>query len=368
MLPSAFRQWLFDRLSVRTMRYVTAVPRDGAAGLTRHVYDMIEEDFFINGSLTSRSQVPELMAAIWCLGRETMLVDDRLDRTTKEAVCGVMSNLNDCPYCGDMLVSLVHAGDEHDAAEKLFESRLGEIEDPVLRARLEWVEAVTSPGDRELPPLPYTVDELPELLGSMLGMADINRFSHVVMDGSPVDVGTLQGSALRLFGNELRATKRRAAEPGRALELLPAAALPDDLAWAAPNPRVADSIARWAAALRRETDGVIPAAARRAVAESLDRWRNEEMPPFGRFEDPDVAHLHGEEQAIARLAIVLAKAPYRVTEELVEPLLAGGEERFVRILAWAASVGARRFAALVAEHAARQLGAPRALATATSGA
>ena len=67
---------------------------------------MITEDFFVNGSLTSRSKVPNLLAAIWTAGRESILTDDHLDRTTKEAICAVLSDINDCPYCGDMLISL----------------------------------------------------------------------------------------------------------------------------------------------------------------------------------------------------------------------------------------------------------------------
>ena len=51
------------------------VPRGAATGLTREVYDMIADDFFMNGSLTSRSRVPNLLAAVWTLGRESMLVD-----------------------------------------------------------------------------------------------------------------------------------------------------------------------------------------------------------------------------------------------------------------------------------------------------
>lgn len=359
MLPSKLRYWLFDRLSIKTMRYVSAVPRGEATGLTREVYDMIAEDFFMNGSLTSRSRVPNLLAAVWTLGRESMLVDDRLDRTSKEAICAVLSELNDCPYCGDMLVSLVHAGDRHDAASALFASSVGEIFDRRLRDQLSWVEAVTAPGREDVPPLPFTADELPEVIGSMLGMADINRYSHVVMNGSPVDVGRLQGAALRLFGTELRATKQRAAEPGRAIPLLPPAELPADLAWAAPNPRIADSIARWAAAVDRETIEVISPAVRGCVDESLARWRNERMPLSRSWVEPDVEALTGEDKAVARLAIVLAKAPYQVSESLVEPLLGGGEERFVRILAWATGIGARRFAALVARRAADQLAAQR---------
>ena len=81
------------------MRYVTAVPTREARGLTKAVYDQIREDFFKNGSLTSRSRVPELMAAIWTGGREAMLVADKVDRTTKDAITALLSRINDCPYC-----------------------------------------------------------------------------------------------------------------------------------------------------------------------------------------------------------------------------------------------------------------------------
>ena len=105
MLPKTLRFWLFDTLSIKTMRYVRSVPTRKAKGLVARVYQMIAEDFFINGSLTSRSKVPELLAAIWTAGRESILVTDRLERTTKEAMTAVLSRINDCPYCGDMLIS-----------------------------------------------------------------------------------------------------------------------------------------------------------------------------------------------------------------------------------------------------------------------
>ena len=147
MLPAKIRYRLFDKMSVKTMRYVDAVTFHDAHGLTKEIYDMIKRDFFINGSLTSRSKVPEILAAIWTVGRESMLVDDALDRTTKEAICAVMSSINDCPYCGDMLVSLVHAGDKHDAAAALLKDELDRIMDPLLRDQLNWVKAVSLPGN-----------------------------------------------------------------------------------------------------------------------------------------------------------------------------------------------------------------------------
>ena len=46
MLPKILRFWLFETLSLKTMRYVHAIPRRKAIGLVAQVYDMIEEDFF----------------------------------------------------------------------------------------------------------------------------------------------------------------------------------------------------------------------------------------------------------------------------------------------------------------------------------
>src|SRR5215510_321291 len=145
MLPKTFRYWLFEAMSLRTMRYVHAISRRKATGLVAQVYDMIEEDFFINGSLISRSKVPNLMAAIWTAGRESILVDDRLDRTTKEAMNAVLSQVNDCPYCGDMLVSLVHASGKHDAAFDIFSENEADITDTTLQKRLTWVKSIATP-------------------------------------------------------------------------------------------------------------------------------------------------------------------------------------------------------------------------------
>jgi AhpD family alkylhydroperoxidase len=354
MLPSNLRYWLFDTLSVKTMRYVSAVPTRKAQGLTKQVYDMIREDFFKNGSLTSRSKVPELMAAIWTGGREAMLVEDRVDRTTKDAISAVLSQINDCPYCEDMLVSLVHAGGKHEAAGDIFAQNGLDATDENLRKGLEWVRAIAQPGNREIPPNPFSDDQLPEVLGTLMGMSDINRFSHVVMEDSPVSapfgLRTIKALALRLFGSELEVTRRLALEKGRALPLLPPAELPDDMGWAKPNRRVADAIARWTAAVERQAEGVISGKVRRVVETSLGNWKGEQMPISRSWADADIVGLQGRDRAIAKLAIVLAKAPWQVDEKMAEAVLGddGNEERFIRILAWASFTGARRFVQLVA--------------------
>ena len=355
MLPEKIRYALFDQMSVKTMRYVDAVPTRRAEGLTKQVYDMIREDFFKNGSLTSRSKVPNLMAAIWTAGREAMLVEDRVDRTTKDAICAVLSQANDCPYCEDMLVSLVHAGGRHEAAKDIFAQNDLLAADFEMRKRLEWVRAISAPGADGLPPPPFTTEQLPEVLGTLMAMSDINRFSHVVMEDSPVNAPfgarAIKAAALRFFGDELRATRRIPLQPGRALAFLPPAPLPEDMFWAKPNPRVADALARYAAAVERETAEVISPEVKSVVHASLQQWHGEQMPISRAWVDAEVVGLCDGDEAIAKLAIVLAKAPYQVDETMVEAVIGNDadQQRLIRILAWSSFVGGRRFVEYTAQ-------------------
>jgi hypothetical protein len=369
MLPSKLRYWLFDTLSVQTMRYVSVVPARQATGLTRRVYEMIREDFFRNGSLTSRSRVPDLMAAIWTLGRESMLVEDRVDRTTKDAMSALLSQINDCTYCEDMLISLVHAAGDHEAAGDIFEGTGFDASSELLRRRLEWLRSVATACEDDIPETPFTEEQMPEIIGTLMGMTDINRFSHVVMEDSPVGtpfgLRSIKAWALRAFGAELRVTRSRPLVPGRALELLPPAELPLDMRWAEPNPRVAAAVSRWVTTVEREGAKVVSPEARQVVHEALSRWNGEVMPLSGGWIDDEVGGLAGRDESIARLAVVLAKAPYRVTGKMVADVMdeERDEERFVRILAWSSFATARRFAQLVARKAGAKPGLePRAAA------
>jgi hypothetical protein len=249
-----------------------------------------------------------------------------------------------------MLISLVHAGGHHEAASNIFAESEAAIGDGVLRARLAWVRSVASPGTTTHPPAPFTAVELPEAIAALMAMSDINRFSHVVMDGSPVTaplgIERAKAAALRLFGGELRATHVERLTPGRALSLLPPAALPPDMQWAIPNPRIADALSRWTAAVECEASQVISPAVRDLVACNLQHWNGEQMPISRSWVDVEASALTGRDRAIARLALVLAKAPYQVDEKLVVDVLreCRCEETFIRILAWASFSSARRFA------------------------
>ena len=187
-----------------------------------------------------------------------------------------------------------------------------------------------------------------------MALSDINRFSHIVMDGSPVNapfgLQAMKAYALRLFGGELRATHKHPLEPGRTLHLLPEAELPDDMQWASSNPRIAGALARWAAAVERESGHVVPERTRQFVHGSLRQWQGEQMPISRSWVDREVDGLQGNERAIARLALVVAKASYQSDDSLVADVLEYNpeQEQFLRVLAWSTFTAARYVAARIA--------------------
>ena len=62
LLPKALRFSLFDALSLKTMRFVHAVPRRQASGLVAEVYEQIDHDFF--SFFSSICQIIEMFVAI----------------------------------------------------------------------------------------------------------------------------------------------------------------------------------------------------------------------------------------------------------------------------------------------------------------
>ena len=152
---------------------------------------------------------------------------------------------------------------------------------------------------------------------------------------------------LKLFGRELHVTTRQILEPGTSLNFLPKAPLPDDLHWAASNPRIAEALSRWAAVIHKEIDKTVSPEIRSHVEKTLKQWDCARMPISRSWLEKETA---SKDRAHARLALVMAKASYHFDETLMSEVLSYGaqEEDIIRILSWASFTGARRLTELTA--------------------
>jgi oligoribonuclease (3'-5' exoribonuclease) len=74
------------------------------------------------------------------------------------------------------------------------------------------------------------------------------------------------------------------------------------------------------------------------------------MPISRNWVEQEVDGLDGNEHAIARLALVVAKASYQIDDGLVDEVLNYNpeQEQFLRILAWSTFTAARYVAARIA--------------------
>ncbi len=65
--------------------------------------------------------------------------------------------------------------------------------------------------------------------------------------------------------------------------------------------------------------------------------------------EQEVEGLQGNERAIAKLALALAKASYQIDDQMIEDVIHynPGEENFIRILAWSSFTAARYIASRI---------------------
>jgi AhpD family alkylhydroperoxidase len=256
--------------------------------------------------------------------RETLLAQGAADRASKEMVATGVSVANTCPYCVDVhgmtLAAIPGAGD--------------------LSALEKWAR---DPGAVE-PPFPAA--QAPELVGVAVAFHYYNRMVNVFLSESPFPAHVPEAAkpkARQVLGGVLRPAPVGPAA-GESLDLLPPAAVPGDLAWAAVNPVVADAFARAYAAAEAAGERSVPASVRALVHDRLSTW-NGAAPGLSRTWLTDaVAGLPAADQPAGRLALAVALASYQVDDSIVDAYRATtpGDATLIELTAWSAMAAARR--------------------------
>ncbi|MER7007247.1 carboxymuconolactone decarboxylase family protein [Dactylosporangium sp. NPDC000555] len=346
------------RIGLGHIRHVRPVGWTAANGLVRQVYRQMETDFgLLAPPLVLHAASPESLAATWLMLRETLVAGGQVDRAAKEVVAAAVSLANACPYCvdvhGAVLAGLLRSAD----ADAVAADRIDDVADPRLRAIARWARGsgLAAPGGTPAAPFPQT--HAPELIGVAVTFHHINRMVSVFLSDSPLPaVPPATETVLRRFAARMMGGLASArVEPGRSLDLLPepplGAAGGDDLAWAGPPaaaPAVAGALRRAAATI----DGIgarsVPEPVRRLVHARLASAAAD-LPGISTRDwlDGVVAALPDRLRAQGRLAVLVAVAAYRVTDDLVAEVRAqgGGDAAVVELASWASFAAARHIGA-----------------------
>ncbi|MGV9452915.1 carboxymuconolactone decarboxylase family protein [Streptomyces sp. NPDC003635] len=287
-------------------RYTQPPPPKAATGRVAEAYEQLARDFGIDEPVTFvvLSSAPELLTATWALMRESLIAGPG-DRTGKELAAYGVSQANQCPFCVDAHTVLLHATGDHALAERLAR---GERPDDEEHARvLDWGRRTRVPSPTKQP-YPFPREHAPGYLGTALSFHFINRIVSALLTEK-----LLPGNAQRLrvvrslAGRALARTVRRPAVPGDSLALLDRTDPGEAPAWAG-DTAVGPA---YAALLRAAMAGadLLDPEDQAVVLETMWHWDGRH-PGIGLEGIPDRRERPG-----ARLALLAALAPYRITDE-----------------------------------------------------
>jgi hypothetical protein len=336
---------VLGQLGLVQVRYVSPVRRGAARGLVGQVYGQVEQEFGILApSLALHSPAPQVLAACWLMLRETLLVAGKVDRAAKEAVATTVSLGNTCPWCttvhSTMLSGLAEGLDVKDSPAE-------SIADPRLREVTTWARDCRTEDGAFLHEPACLVGEAPELIGTAVLFHYYNRMVNVFLTEVPLPPGAPKmalGPVMWILDRRMRPAAVRAHQSGTSLGLLPAAALPSDLSWAAGNPLTVDAFARGCAAIEAAGARSVPPSVRDLVMAELENWHGEPRGPSRAWAEDAVAALPAPDRPAGRLALLTALASFQVDRSVVRTFRASqpADSTLVELTAWASLAAARR--------------------------
>jgi hypothetical protein len=326
-------------LSTVQVRQVRSV-RYGAAGSdVARVYRELERDFGVLAPpIILHANSPDVMAAAWLMLRETLLVPGAVPRAQKEAVSTAVSEGNECPFCiamhSSMLIDLVGY-------------RGGLIPDPEARAAADWATANATPDTGAAHPVPFPVDQAPEMVGTAVILQYLNRMVNIFLGELPLPPGAPAASMTvvrRVLVWLIKSAERQGPRPGASMDLLPDAPLPEDMAWAAGNAPISEAYARGTAVIEEAGRRSVPAEVRELVLERLSRWDGRPMGLSRAWVEEAVEALPEGSRPAGRLALLTTFASYQIDQPVIDGFRAvqPDDRALIDLTAWASLGAARR--------------------------
>lgn len=305
------------RRVLREVRYVRPVPAGKATGLVRDVYRQLERDFgMLAPPVALHSPSPSVLAATWLMLRESLVAVGETSRADREIVASLVSRGNSCPYCVEVHGMALDALGRGDAAEAIGAGQ--ELEDP------RDTPGLSAAARAELTAVAFTFHYL-------------NRMVSVFLGPSPLPSSvpdSARAKAKAVLGRFLKPVED--AKAGASLEFLPSGS--QEIAWAAGNPTVADAFSRAESAFESVSTSL---CVKEVVLRELASWDGTAPGVSRAWVEAAVRDVPVDELGGARLALVVAKAPYQVDEALVAA--AHRDDRdLIELVGWASFAAAAR--------------------------
>lgn len=335
------------RRSLKQIRHVEAVAAGSAPDAVARVYRQCERDFgMIAPPVSLHSPAPGVLAAAWCMLRETLVATGKAGRDVKEAVAAGVSAGNACPFCVEVHgATLSGLGRGGATAES----------DGYLAAVTAWARESGTRTGAAAKPRPFPAEQAAELIGVAVAFQYLNRMVNIFLGDTPLPPAVPSGAhsgVLRVLGRFMGSAARRVVEPGDSLDLLPDAPLPADLRWAADDPAIAGAFARAAAAIDEAGARSVPPAVRELVLAELSEWDGERPALGGKLFEDKLSTLDPGLVPAARLALLTAFASHRVDADVVAAFRTGrpADAALIELTSWASLAAATTVGSWLGEY------------------
>lgn len=344
---------LARRAALAHVEHVTPTDPSTATGLVQEVYRQVERDFgMLAPPIALHSPAPTVLAAAWAMLHESLLVTGTTPRATKEAVATAVSAANACPYCIDIHGATLSGLDGGADSAAIAADRLGDVNDPQLRDIVQWARRPALDAV-----VPFPAAQLPEIGSVAVVFHYINRMVSVFLRSSPLPPlpGRARRGAKWMAGRVMSSLSHRPVPAGAALELLPPATVPLDLAWAGTT-RIAEAFARAGSAIEDAAASVVPERVQDLVRARLADWDGTPPGLSASWVDAALARVPDDELPAGRLAMLTALSAYQVGDAAVASFKRHDprDGSLVTVVSWAAHTAARSIGARL------PLGAPKA--------
>jgi AhpD family alkylhydroperoxidase len=192
------------------VRHVTPVDPKQAEGLVAEVYRQVKPELGVIGpAITMLSPAPELLAPVWSLLRESLLVGGPEERTAKEVVATVIAVRNECRFCTDAHTMMLHAAGESELAEAVRSGRVPRE----WSALADWA---LEPG----PEGPFPAEAAPRFIGTALAFELITRLVKALAHNESPSAVTNLRLGRQVASRLVRQAVAADLEPGTSLALL----------------------------------------------------------------------------------------------------------------------------------------------------
>ncbi len=335
----------------KTIRYVKPIPYNVATGYTAEIYHQMQLEFLPVPPLTLHSPAPMIMAGVWSVLRETLLVG-QADRALKEAVASAISKSNQCPYCVDIHTTMLHATGQHKTAGAILQGQYQNIQDTQIGAAIQWVFD-NKQNRKPTGEVPFSLEFAPEMIGTVVIFEFINRMVNVFLGEAVVPIpSNLKGLTGRLFSATVgQRFVDSSLNAGESLKFIPQTSLSEDLYWAASNPVIGHAFAGFVAVVEEAGKSVFSEDVRILISDTVQKWEGGSPGMSVAWVDKGITVLNENDRDAARLGILTAVASYQVGPKDIDRFRSNYKDdaQLIAATAWASLTAARRIGQRFAE-------------------